>query len=433
MGNNRIRKYTHAVLAMALAVVMCLGVTVPSLAANGTAIEGTEANPVTAAITKVLVMPEGTITPTARFEFEFAKKSFNGSSATAELAKMPNVNTTNTMDINFTSADTGSATGGIKEVPKESAELTAKIPFTEVGVYIYTIKEKSGTYTINNAFNETMDYSNAQYDITFWVREKADGSGVYVHAVAAIIKVKDTDDQGNVDTKVDPTPGGGSSDEYDYSQMTFTNTYHYIKGGTDPDKPENEALRISKVVSGDMAEKTRYFAFSVTVQKPATLTGTVLYRAYVVDASNTVVTSSNHVPAGDIQSDKGFDLTAGTAKTVNLKHNERIVFNAIHVGAKYSVTETGVPDYVPSVVVVENGGTPTTTPPTGSIGQSLSIGAIMIGKDANSAAFTNTYKDVPITGVVIDNLPFILLIVSAIGGLVFFVVVKYRKGGRVEN
>ena len=112
--------------------------------------------------------------------------------------------------------------------------------------------------------------------------------------------------------------------------------------------------------------------------------------------------------------------------TVNLKHDQRLVFTDLHIGASYDVTEAAVQNYKASLAYVVNGGTPGSTSNTEGNLQ-LGINNILIGKDQNSAAFTNEYQTVTPTGVVINNLPFVMILILAAGSFIAFVAVKSRK------
>ncbi|WP_066649440.1 hypothetical protein [Christensenella timonensis] len=118
-------KTLKVVLALALAVVLCLGSMTSALAAPVTG--GTEGTPLQAAITKVLEMPDGTTTPTASFTFDVTKVSVDGLTAAADLATMPALGTvasatTATQTISFTAADAGTSAAGLKTVSKETPE-----------------------------------------------------------------------------------------------------------------------------------------------------------------------------------------------------------------------------------------------------------------------------------------------------------------------
>lgn len=51
----------------------------------------------------------------------------------------------------------------------------------------------------------------------------------------------------------------------------------------------------------------------------------------------------------------------------------------------------------------------------------------LVGENENKVTFTNTYKDVAVTGIVMNNLPFILLVAVAIVAFVSLAVIKRRR------
>jgi len=188
-------------------------------------------------------------------------------------------------------------------------------------------------------------------------------------------------------------------------------------------------LSISKTVAGDYGNRTRYFPFSVTLNKAQLVTGTPVYKAYVMEGT-AIVTSTDNSSAVQPADTYGpyINVTAGTPLTINLKHGQKLAFIGMPVGTTYTVTEAAAIDYTPSASVVVNGAAPAAT--NGTENTALTIGsptAIILGANANSAAFTNTYKTVTPTGIALDSLPFIMIIVLAVGAFAAFIVVKSRR------
>lgn len=401
-------------LTLALTLTMCMSSLTTVFAAGGS-IYGTEENPAQAAITKMLQMPEGTITPAADFTFAFAKKSVDGNTADADLATMPEITD---KTISYTSADVGTTTAGLKSVPKETDNIFDTLTWPHAGVYTYTITETADTYTASTG--ETMTYSGGEYDITVYVENGTNGN-LYIGAIGTTIEIKDNSGQTEGD-KVDPTPGADG----EYSKLIFTNTYTKNNGGTDP--VDDSVLSISKMVAGDMADQSKYFVYDLTVTQAATLPDTTTYKVYVVEGNTVLTTIPTANYSGTVSNDGTYDyiqVTAGTPVTVNLKHNQRLSFTDAAVGTSYVAVEAAAADYTPSVSIVVNGGTPNTV--NGTINTSLSTNTQLIGEAANSADFTNTYKEVTPTGISLNNLPFLMMIVLAAGALTAFVVVKFRK------
>lgn len=417
--------FLRSFLSLALAIVLCLGTALPALAA-GDPVIGSESNPAKVGITKLLTMPDGTTIPTATFTFNVSKVSKNDETDSTALAAMPSIGVsdgTGSNSVTYTAMDPNSVNNGVKSVYKETPDILSNITWPSAGVYVYEISEQNGSYL--TTAEETMTYSPAKYNLSVYVKEKSGGSGYYVYAVSAAITTPDNGAQ-NVGDKVDPTPGTGGK----LSDLIFTNSYLKTSGGGDPTDLANQRVSISKLVDGEYAEKDRYFTYDLIVTQPTAVTGNAAaYKAYVLNSSNAIVTSESNTST-TIETDtygKYFTVTSSTPTSVKLKHGEKLVFTDVHIGATYVANEQGAVGYAPSAIVTVNGGTPENL--SGSLGSSLSTNSRTIGdQGANTAAFTNTYRsDVTPTGIIIDNLPFILLLTVAVGALVLFVVVKARK------
>ena len=51
----------------------------------------------------------------------------------------------------------------------------------------------------------------------------------------------------------------------------------------------------------------------------------------------------------------------------------------------------------------------------------------LIGENTNSVVFTNAYADTPITGVIINNIPYVVLVAAAVCALVALVLINRRR------
>ena len=414
------RKTLRAFSALALALVLCLGTMTTAFAAPGPITGGTETTPAQAVITKALQMPDGTVTPAETFTFAFAKKEVDGDSSTTAQGTMPAITG---KTVTFAATDTGTVTSGIKTVTGETASLFAGVTWPHAGVYTYTVTESAGT-------TAGMTYSQASYDISVYVANGSTSGSLYVEAIGTTVVKTDTGTAGS--GKTDPTTSTtvtGAS-----SAMRFTNTYIETPATVNP--ATDDMLSISKTVAGTYGDQTKYFPFSVTLNKAALVSGTPAYKVYVMNASNAVVTSTDNYATLQPADTYGvyINVTAGTPITINLKHGQWLSFVGLPIGTTYSVTEAAAADYTPSVSVVVNGGTPTVT--NGTVNTALSVGtptAVIIGANANSAAYTNTYKTVTPTGIDLNNLPFIMMLVIAAGAFVAFAAVKSRKRAHSSN
>ena len=393
------RKSIRALLALALAFALSAGATVPAFAAGEAT--GTETSPASANITKELKMPAGTTTPAATFSFTITGVDKDGEGS----SRVPSITAPT---VTFAASDAGTTTGTTKTVSK-TVDILGSTVFASAGDYTYTITENAPAWT---GTGETMTYSPAVYTMHVFVENGT--TAPYVKEIGITATTADNPGQstGKVDLGTD--------------KVVFTNTF---SKKTVIDPTTGGVASISKTVAGNYADEGKYFPFEVLLtESPVTAGGTpATYKAYVVNASNTVVTSTDNYAtlATDSYGDY-IEVTSASQITISLKHGQRLVFSDVEIGATYAVNELASPSYIPEVDVVENGAASVNIP--GTINTALSSGTRTVGDTgANTADFTNTRNSVPVTGLIINNLPFILGLVVVAGAFVSYIVVKSRK------
>lgn len=422
-------------MVVVLTATLYLSMTLSVFAGEGPAV-GNESSPAQAAITKLFKMPAGTDTPTADFTFSFEKVSVNNDDSAEDLADMPAIAD---KVISYTAADAGTAdAANVKSVPKESGNIVDGVVWPHAGVYVYNLSETANTYTITDTFKEQMSYSPGVYEISVYVQEGT--NGYYVYAVSAKIVTKDNQDQGEAGEKVDVTPGGDSEVDGDYSALLFTNTYVKNNGTDNPTKPGNptdptdllakNTMSVSKTVAGAFGDKAKYFAYDVTVKAPAISGASMInaHKAYIVE-ENVIV---NDIAANSASTEKDANgvsfikFVSEASQTINLKHGQKLVFADLYVGSTFNVSEAATQGYTPSYIITQNGASDASV----AADESKALGmdqARIVGEAKNAADFTNTFRNVTPTGISVDNLPFIALIVIAIGALAAYVVFKTRR------
>lgn len=412
-----IRKIASVVLASAL----CLSMGMAAFADEPTTPAAeTDA---TAYITKEFQMPEGTTTPSATFTFNITKVSVDGETTDAAKATMPD----GSASIAFSSTDAGTVAEGsdVKKIVK-STQIFENAQWPHAGVYVYTITEAQSGVTITDADAETANYSDAQYTATVLVANKADGSGLYVKS---FVVTKDKDDAGQTVTpetgdtkKVDPSEPD-PTDPTDPSKggaLRFVNTYTKKINVTpvdpenpDPDKPgdtdtNDKALSVKKIVTGDLGDKTLGFTFDVKVTAPSIVSASETYTAKVVDPGSADAVAT-------------YTFTSGTVQTVTLKHGQELVFTDLYVGTDFEVQETQLDaNYTAKTYAVKNSGTPDE-----QTGAQKVTGKVSEGNDLVSVV--NNRTDSTPAGILVNNLPFILMIAVAAAGFVAYIAVRRRR------
>lgn len=269
-------------------------------------------------------------------------------------------------DLSYTSSDAQAPVNGLSSIKKE-ADITFG-DFPHAGLYEYTVKEKAGTS------DNDVTYDTGSYNLKVYVINKEDGT----LKVQSMTAEKDGDKQ---------------------DELSFINTYR-----------KNSSLEISKTTTGSMADKTKDFDFKIKFEKSAT--------------ENDAVDSYT----GKIGSDE-ISFKVGEENNFKLHDGETLVFDSLPAGTRYVVKEAAAEDgYTPSIRVVENGVETTETTVSEREGiASAENGTNLVGEKENSVAFTNTYQDVPVTGILLNNWPFVLLIALAAGAMLLSKVVKVRE------
>ncbi len=326
---------------------------------------GTEQKPASASITKDFEMAEGLDIPTVTFNFSVSADKSTPDAPTATINP-----------ISYSKADNkDNLTDQGKYVISKDMQITFGT-FPHAGEYLYTVEETKGDA-------KGVTYSTDKYTLRVQVANGANNS-LYVKSITA---EKGTN-TGNVNNKV--------------AKILFTNTYR-----------KNGSLTIEKNTTGDLADKTMKFDFTITFEKSAT-------EETLGNFTGTITRKKGGKP----------ETVPGQNGTFNfaLADGDKIVFDNLPVGTKYEVQEKGVPKdgYTPSITVLENN-VETIKDKKGNETDNLSSlnqnKKNLVGEKPNKVTFVNTYRDdVPVTGIIMNNLPFILLIgvaVLAFGTLAF--------------
>lgn len=357
-----------------------------------------------------------------------------------ELNIEDGINYTKTFDFKFdlikngtaaVTGDTGDKTISIDISSNDSDHKVAKnifgdggLEYNAAGIYTYNVEETTPDAPDQNDSNYGLKCSDAEYELVVWVKNKTNKSGVYVERVKVTqLKTDDGTEPVGGDKKVSPNPGG-TQDGSD-SEFKFVNTYTKKAGSEDPSHPGHYlATTISKDVVGDYADLTKEFNFNVHISLPNTYTN-------VDDKFDGIIFENNNTTITDTK----YQLQNGN-NTITLTHDQDLRIYDLPAGTTYYVEEIGASNYTPSVNVTENGN-PTVENKNAGKGENLTSkktdnGAEvdnLIGENTNTVVFTNTYDDnsVTPTGIIINNLPFVLMVVVAGSGLALYVVSKRRS------
>ena len=298
-------------------------------------------------------------------------------------------------DISFSGTGTGTTTRRVQVSFPE---------WPDAGKYEYTVKETGATPAITDEKHQKMIMSHAEYTMDVYVSNGDNGL-----EISNIIVNKTKDDKGTAATgKVDIS-------NTDKNGFNFTNTYVQEAGtGIDPTNPDPDyttygSLDVSKIIktdAADTADTNKEFEFTANFTFPTGTDGTTLGAKATIGDSTTSIT--------------------GTSHTFNLKHGQNVKFTGLPVGTKISVTESATPNYKGSAEVVINNGTKEAVAET-KYNEALTVSDKTLGQNKNTVDVTNTYNDVPVTGIIMNTLPYVLMVALCAAALFGFVAFKRRR------
>ena len=376
-----VKKSIKKVLACATASAMALCLTMPTAFATGENGKNTEAW-----ISKTYNTEVG---KAETFSFTATQKNGDGLVSTTANVTMPT--------ISFTNKETNTTT--------KRSQITFPV-YTEAGKYEYTVTEsQTADPTVTNGDHEKLIMSQAEYVMDVYVEDNADGRGV---SISNIIVNKTKNDKGETATgKVDI----GNTDTNGFK---FTNTYVQEAGtGTDPKNPDPDyttygSLNISKTIdaNGGTADTTKQFDFTATFNFPA---GT---------DKNTL--------GGVKGNDEEIKIDESGNCSFKLKRNEKMKFTGLPVGTTMTVTELATPNYKGSAQVTLNNAVESTVTGT-KYDEAITVLNKRLDQKKNAVDVTNTYNNVPNTGIIMNTLPYVMMIVLGGVALVGYIYLKNKK------
>ena len=379
MGMNKMFK---KVLAVVAAGAMTMGMAMPTFAAEGGKV--TEAY-----VSKTYNTEVG---KAEKFSFTATQvKAGTGIITTAANVTIP--------DISFTAEQTGTT--------KQRAKVNFPT-FTEAGEYEYTVTEtQTADPAVADGEHEKMIMSKAEYTMDVYVTENTEGNLVIDNIIVKKMKDDKGDDaQGTKVTDIGDTDTNG---------FNFTNTYVQEAGtGTNPTTPDPDytnygSLNVSKTISvpeGVQADANKEFDFTATFKFPD---GT--------DAATLGGVKGN-----------GAIIKIGQDGTYSfkLKTTEKMKFTGVPVGTEIAVTESATPNYKGSAAVVINGAAQDTITAS-KYDEAITVSKKSLGQKKNTVDVTNTYNYVPTTGIIMNTLPYVLMIALCGVALIAFVGFKRRR------
>lgn len=372
------------------------------LAENEVASSQNEKN-VVVKVNKELDIAEGITTPTATFTFKFAPKSGQNSANVPYETVTPTNGTIPNRTVTYNGSDT--LPQGKTAITKATDDIFAGVTYENAGEYVYTVSEEQTGWTALANNIDTLTFDTKTYEMHVFVKNKSQGTGTYISNVYFVDTTAGSTTAATAKKAGNAEPGTeGGSKVYKYDLFKNKYTKKAGKTGDSPStiNPNADALTITKKVAGGLASKTKNFTFKLT------------FKAASTDETGTYTGTKGS---------EQIQFTKDVEKEFTLHDGESLVFPDLPAGTKYTLKEEGTSGYTPSSAYKENG-----TLKNGAAGtqsQAYTVADVLIGEKENNNIVTNTLPEVTPTGLLIDNLPFIIMIGLGLFG--FILVAKRRR------
>lgn len=372
------------------------------LAENEVASSQNEKN-VVVKVNKELDIAEGITTPTATFTFKFAPKSGQNSANVPYETVTPTNGTIPKRTVTYGAGDT--LPQGKTAITKATDDIFAGVTYANAGEYVYTVSEEQTGWTALANNIDTLTFDTKTYEMHVFVKNKSQGTGTYISNVyfvdttAGSTTAATAKKAGNTELG---TEGGSKVYKYDLFKNKYTKKAGKTRDTPSTINPNADALTITKKVAGGLASKTKNFTFKLT------------FKAASTDETGTYTGTKGT---------EQIQFTKDVEKEFTLHDGESLVFSDLPAGTKYTLKEEGTSGYTPSSAYKENGTLKNGA--TGTQSQAYTVADVLIGEKENNNIVTNTLPEVTPTGLLIDNLPFIIMIGLGLFG--FILVAKRRR------
>jgi len=431
MKNTTFKKVWSLIVALVLAVTPLLGA-VPAFA--------DEVDPivVTDTITKYLQMPDGTTIPDgATFTFEFELQEVFNYEQAPEIGDMNVTFDATSPEIDaVTRARLGIAADTIV-FSETTGHFLADIEWNRPGHFVFHVTERANTnaalmpFLTDAAYIEDMAYDTATFELHIIVSQ-VNGQLVVTGLYAWDLGSNWDGDLENQEGKVEyisflntfrrstqPVNPVCPEDDPDYPYCEPPIEIVVPCPPTDPNYPctpdiFDNALTISKRVSGDQSYSKDVFDFEIDVTFHSLATSTSV-RAFVYTYDD-----------GAWILEETLSFGAGT-NDFELRHNQILVLDPLLIGTAIVVREINPAPYTATITLIAGGVGISGDAAMGPSTSTVSTGHFNLGEGTNYVGVLNVSNNVPITGLILNNLPVILVGISAIGFFAMVVVGKKRR------
>lgn len=280
------------------------------------------------------------------------------------------------------------------------------------GTYEYTVKSTSNVTKTKE--KDVFTASSAEYKLDIFVAQDPNGK-LYIKGLSIINTKNDAGTDTGNDAKVDGKPGSTEDGIVsNFSGLKFVNEYVAKAGSVDPTDPDVPD-----------PNKPASYAFKVTnnTESKGTQTGSFDYTMTVTKPSEIATTDNTYVYYVNGKQETG---TYGAEVTFTLPDTKSMMIKSCYAGSKVTVEQKGVANWTATAKTMFNGKADSSTL-TAAVGKNLKVENKTLGQKENKVDYTNTYKEITVTGIIVNNFPFIIMIAIAVVAFAGIVAMNSKK------
>lgn len=280
------------------------------------------------------------------------------------------------------------------------------------GTYEYTVKSTSNVTKTKE--KDVFTASSAEYKLDIFVAQDPNGK-LYIKGLSIINTKNDAGTDTGKNTKVDGKPGSTEDGiASNFSGLKFVNEYVAKAGSVDPTDPDVPD-----------PNKPASYAFKVTnnTESKGTQTGSFDYTMTVTKPSGIATTDNTYVYYVNGKQETG---TYGAEVTFTLPDTKSMMIKSCYAGSKVTVEQKGVANWTATAKTMFNGKADSSTL-TAAVGKNLKVENKTLGQKENKVDYTNTYKEITVTGIIVNNFPFIIMIAIAVVAFAGIVAMNSKK------
>lgn len=280
------------------------------------------------------------------------------------------------------------------------------------GTYEYTVKSTSNVTKTKE--KDVFTASSAEYKLDIFVAQDPNGK-LYIKGLSIINTKNDAGTDTGNDAKVDGKPGSTEDGIVsNFSGLKFVNEYVAKAGSVDPTDPDVPD-----------PNKPASYAFKVTnnTESKGTQTGSFDYTMTVTEPSGIATTDNTYVYYVNGKQETG---TYGAEVTFTLPDTKSMMIKSCYAGSKVTVEQKGVANWTATAKTMFNGKADSSTL-TAAVGKNLKVENKTLGQKENKVDYTNTYKEITVTGIIVNNFPFIIMIAIAVVAFAGIVAMNSKK------